>query len=94
MAENNCPIIVWLGFDPFRPVHNHKLRALRAGHLSTSELRFPWTLEEKHRHEVNGHAEYDKRCEICVNEWNFQTPTSSVLRVLRVRLRECHFQRV
>ena len=22
-AENNCPIIVWLGFDPFRPVHDH-----------------------------------------------------------------------
>ena len=24
--------------------------------LSTSEVRLPWTLEEKHRHEVNGHA--------------------------------------
>ena len=41
-----------------------ELRALRAGHLSTSAVRFPWTPEEKHRHEVNGHAEYDKRCEI------------------------------
>ena len=25
-----------------------------------------WTPEEKHRHEVNGHAENDNRCEICV----------------------------
>ena len=38
----------------------------RAGHLSTSEVRLPWTPEEKHRHEVNGHAEYGIRCEICV----------------------------
>ena len=43
-----------------------ELRALRTGHLSTSEVRLPWTPEEKHRHEVNGHAEYDNRCEICV----------------------------
>ena len=43
-----------------------KLRALRTGHLSTSEVRVPWTPEEKHRHEVNGHAEYDNRCETCV----------------------------
>ena len=41
-----------------------ELRALRAGHLSTSEVRLPWTPEEKHRHEVNGHAEFDNRCEI------------------------------
>ena len=34
-----------------------ELRALRIGHLSTSEIRLPWTPEEKHRHEVNGHAE-------------------------------------
>ena len=34
-----------------------ELRALRTGHLSTSEVRLPWTLEEKHRHEVNGHVE-------------------------------------
>ena len=40
-----------------------ELRALRTGHLSTSEVRLPWTPEEKHRHEVNGHA---NRCEICV----------------------------
>ena len=43
-----------------------ELRALRTGHLSTSEVRVPWTPEEKHRHEVNGHAEYDNRLEICV----------------------------
>ena len=43
-----------------------QLRALRTGHLSTSEVRLPWTLEENHRHEVNGHAECDNRCEICV----------------------------
>ena len=43
-----------------------ELRALRTGHLSSSEVRLRWTLEEKHRHEVNGHVEYDKRCEICV----------------------------
>ena len=43
-----------------------ELRALRTGHVSTSEVRLPWTPEEKHRHEVNGHAEYDNRCEICV----------------------------
>ena len=41
-------------------------RALRTGHVSTSEVRFPWTPEEKHRHEVNGHAEHDNRCEILV----------------------------
>ena len=43
-----------------------ELRALRTGHLSTSEVRLPWTLEEKLRHEANGHAEYDNRCGICV----------------------------
>ena len=41
-----------------------ELRALRTGHVSTSEVRFPWTPEEKHRHESNGHAEYDNRYEI------------------------------
>ena len=50
-----------------------ELRALRTGHLSTSEVRLPWTPEEKLRHESNGHAEYDNRCEICVKS------TSSVL---------------
>ena len=43
-----------------------ELRALRTGHLSTSEVRLPWTSGGEHRHEVNGHAEYDNRCEICV----------------------------
>ena len=42
------------------------MRALRTGHLSTSEVRLPWSPEEKLRHESNGHAEYDNRCEICV----------------------------
>ena len=43
-----------------------ELRARRSGRLSTSEVGFPWTPEEKLRHESNGHAEYDNRCEICV----------------------------
>ena len=43
-----------------------ELRALRIGHLSTSEIRLPWTPEEKLRHESNGHAEDDNWCEICV----------------------------
>ena len=41
-----------------------ELRALRTGHLSASEVRLPWTPEE--RHESNGHAENDNRCAICV----------------------------
>ena len=43
-----------------------ELRALRTGHLSTSEVRLPWTPEKKLRHESNGHAGYDNRCEICM----------------------------
>ena len=43
-----------------------ELRALRTGHLSTSEVRLPWTPEEKLRHESNGHVEHDNRCEICM----------------------------
>ena len=43
-----------------------EMRALRTGNLSTSEVRVPWTPEEKLRHESNGHAEYDNRCEIFV----------------------------
>ena len=43
-----------------------ELSALRTGHLSTSEAIPPWTPEEKLRHESDGHAEYDNRCEICV----------------------------
>ena len=42
------------------------MRALRTGHLSTSEVRLPWKPEEKLRHEANGRAEYDNRCKICV----------------------------
>ena len=49
-----------------------ELRALRTGHLSASEVRLPWTPEEKLRHESNGHALREVG-------WNFQTPTSSVL---------------
>ena len=46
---------------------NSELRALRTGHLSTSEVRrLPWTPEEKLRNESNGHGEDDNRCEICV----------------------------
>ena len=33
------------------------LGALHTSHLSTTEMRLPWTHQEKHRHEVNGHAE-------------------------------------
>ena len=29
-----------------------ELRALRTGHLSASEMRLPWTPEDRHRHEV------------------------------------------
>ena len=72
-----------------------ELRALWTGRVSTSEVRLPWTPEEKLRHESNGHAEYDNQCGILREvEWNFQTPTSSVLGVMRARSRECHFQRV
>ena len=43
-----------------------ELRALLVGHSSTSEVRLPWTPEEKLRHESNGHAESDNRCQNCV----------------------------
>ena len=43
-----------------------ELRALRTGHLSTSEVKLPLTPEEKLGHESKSHAEYDNRCEICV----------------------------
>ena len=48
-----------------------ELRALRAGHLSTSEVTLPWTPEQKLRHESNGHAEYDNRCAIWVKSSGF-----------------------
>ena len=41
-------------------------------------MRLPWTLEEKHRHEVNGHAEYDNRCEICVKSSGISRHTRRV----------------
>ena len=34
--------------------------------LAAIEGRILWTLEEKRRHEVNGHVQYDNRCEVCV----------------------------
>ena len=42
-----------------------ELHALRTGHLSTSEIRLPWSPEENFRHESNGHAEYANRCGNC-----------------------------
>ena len=42
------------GNPPLRPVQ-----------LSTSDLRLPWTPEEKARHEINGHAVYGSRCGTC-----------------------------
>ena len=67
-VRKSCEINAITFFTMKREVQSLKseLRALRAGHLSTSELRLPWTPEEKLRHESNGHAEYDNRCEICV----------------------------
>ena len=57
-----------------------ELRALRTGHLSTTEVRRPRTREEKHRHEVDGHAEYDNRCENCVKSiWCFTTSSAGVV---------------
>ena len=71
-----------------------ELRALRPGHLSTSEVRLPWTPEEKLRHDSNGHAEYDNRCEICVKSGGIYRHPRRVYSESSVRLRECHFQRV
>ena len=47
-----------------REVESLKSELARA--TNGSEVTLSWTLEEKHRHEINGHAEYDNRCEICV----------------------------
>ena len=38
------------------------IRARRTVHLSTSGIRLPCTPEEEVRHEIDGHAEYDRRC--------------------------------
>ena len=67
-VRRSCDIIAIAFSTMKREVQSLKseLRALRTGHLSTSEVRLPWTLEEKLRHESNGHAVYDNRCEICV----------------------------
>ena len=43
-----------------------EMGALRKGHLAATVASAPWSLEEKQRHEMNGHAEYDNRCEVCV----------------------------
>ena len=48
------------------PSLKRELRALRTGHLSTSEVKLPWTPEENLRHESIGHAEYDNWWDICV----------------------------
>ena len=72
-----------------------KLRALRTGHLSTSEVRLPWTPDEKLRHEANGHAEYDNQCEICVKSSGIAIhPRRVYSESCVLRLRESHFQRV
>ena len=52
--------------------------ALRTGHLSTSEVRLPWTPEEKHRHQVNGDAEYENRCKnLREIRWNLREYSES-----------------
>ena len=43
-----------------------EMRALCTSHFTATVPRAPWSPEEKRRHEMNGHAEYDDRCEICV----------------------------
>ena len=43
-----------------------EMRALRTGHLTATMPRAAWSPEEKRRDEMNGHAEYDDKCEICV----------------------------
>ena len=55
-----------------------ELRALHTGHLSMKEMRLPRTPEEKHRHEANGHAEYDNRCEISVTSSAISRPPHRV----------------
>ena len=43
-----------------------EMRALRTSHLTETMPRAPWSPEEKRRDEMNGHTEYDDKCEICV----------------------------
>ena len=67
-VRKSCEIIAITFSTMKREVQTLKseLLALRTGHLSTSEVRLPWTPEEKLRHESNGYAEYGNQCEICV----------------------------
>ena len=67
-VRKNCEINAITFSTMKRDVQSLKseLRAVRTGHLSTSEVRLPWTPEEKLRHESDDHAEYDNRCEIFV----------------------------
>ena len=67
-VRNSCEINAITFSTMKREVQSLKSEfpALRTGHLSTSEVRLPWTPEEKLRHESVGHAEYDNQCEICV----------------------------
>ena len=72
-----------------------EMRELRAGYLYTFEVRLPWTPEEKLRHESTGHAECDNWCEICAKSSGISRhPRRVYSEILRVRLRECHFQRI
>ena len=50
-----------------------ELRALWTGHFTVTEGRMLWTLEEKRRHEVNGHAEHDNRWEVCIFDVKIQS---------------------
>ena len=68
LVRKSCEINAFTFSTMKREVQSLKseLCALRTGHLSTSEVRPPWTPEEKLRHEANGHAEYNNGCGICV----------------------------
>ena len=55
-----------------------ELRALRTGHLSTSEVRLPWTLKRNFDTSLTVTPSMTTRCEILRENEYFQTPTSSV----------------
>ena len=61
------------------------LRTACSAYVSTSEVRLSWTPEEKPRHEVNGHAEYDNQFEFCVTSSGISTTSSSFVTGLKVR---------
>ena len=67
-VRKSCEISAATFSTTKREVQSFKseFRALRTGHLFTSEVGLPWTPREKLRHESNGHVENDNRCEICV----------------------------